>query len=155
MGEKYVTRMLFGSFQSIDTWGRKKLQNNKKCQKTGGGDCPFTFELSTSHTRCSRLFFQHFCENSSAKKTQNLPFGQKLKPIFVQKLKLGAAFLNIRKNLMQVHNFNILPKNYTSSKYVLNSQTGTHYSHKWQKQVYSLTFKIPFDYLIAPQARKN
>ena len=47
----------------------------------------------------ARLFFQHFCENSSAKKTQNLPFGQKLKPIFVQKLKLGAAFLNIRKKL--------------------------------------------------------
>ena len=46
MGEKYVTRMLFG----INTWGRKKMQN-KKCQKTGGGDCPFTFELSTSHTR--------------------------------------------------------------------------------------------------------
>ena len=45
------------------------------------------------------IFFQHFCENSSAKKTQNLPFGQKLKPIFVQKLKLGAAFLNIRKKL--------------------------------------------------------
>ena len=45
------------------------------------------------------FFFQHFCENSSAKKTQNLPFGQKLKPIFVQKLKLGAAFLNIRKKL--------------------------------------------------------
>ena len=50
MGEKYVTRMLLGSFQSINTLGRKKLQN-KKCQKTGGGDCPFTFELSTSHTR--------------------------------------------------------------------------------------------------------
>ena len=46
----------------------------------------------------SGFFFQHFCENSSAKKTQNLPFGQKLKPIFVQKLKLGAAFLDIRKN---------------------------------------------------------
>ena len=45
------------------------------------------------------IFFQHFCKNSSAKKTQNLPFGQKLKPIFVQKLKLGAAFLNIRKKL--------------------------------------------------------
>ena len=45
----------------------------------------------------SQAFFQHFCENSSAKKTQNLPFGQKLKPIFVQKLKLGAAFLDIRK----------------------------------------------------------
>ena len=45
------------------------------------------------------FFFQHFCENSSAKKTQHLPFGQKLKPIFVQKLKLGAAFLDIRKKL--------------------------------------------------------
>ena len=67
------------------------------------------------------FFFQHFCENSSAKKTQNLLFGQKLKPIFVQKLKLGAAFLDIRKNLTQGQDFNILPKNYTSSKYVLNS----------------------------------
>ena len=49
------------------------------------------------------FFFQHFCENSSAKKTQNLPFGQKLKPIFVQKLKLGAAFLNIEKILTLWH----------------------------------------------------
>ena len=57
------------------------------------------------------IFFQHFCENSSAKKTQNLPFGQKLKPIFVQKLKLGAAFLNIEKKLMRGQDFNISKKN--------------------------------------------
>ena len=55
--------------------------------------------LKAFHMYLTQAFFQHFCENSSAKKTQNLPFGQKLKPIFVQKLKLGAAFLNIRKKL--------------------------------------------------------
>ena len=38
------------------------------------------------------LFFQRFCENSAAKKTQ-LPSVQKLKAIFVQKLKVGAAFI--------------------------------------------------------------
>ena len=54
---------------------------------------PFLFGLM------SGIFFQHFCENSSAKKPQNLPIGQKLKPIFVRKLKLRAAFLNIRKKL--------------------------------------------------------
>ena len=58
----------------------------------------------------TRLFFQHFCENSSAKKTQNLPFGQKLKPIFVQKLKLGAAFLNIEKKLDARAGFQYLQK---------------------------------------------
>ena len=38
-------------------------------------------------------FFQRFCENSAAKKTQFLPSAQKLKPVFVQKLKVGAFFM--------------------------------------------------------------
>ena len=39
------------------------------------------------------LFFQRFCKNSAAKKTQFLPSAQKLKAIFVKKLKVGAAFI--------------------------------------------------------------
>ena len=47
----------------------------------------------SSKARKSGLFFQRFCENSAAKKTQFLPSAQKLKAIFVQKLKVGAAFI--------------------------------------------------------------
>jgi len=41
-------------------------------------------------------FFQHFFENSTAKKPQFLPFWQKLKAIFVQKLKVGS-FYSVKK----------------------------------------------------------
>jgi len=39
------------------------------------------------------LFFQRFCKNSAAKKTQFLPSAQKLKAIFVKKFKVRAAFI--------------------------------------------------------------
>ena len=38
-------------------------------------------------------FFQHFRENSTAKKTQFLPHLKKLKAIFGPKLNVGAAFI--------------------------------------------------------------
>ena len=41
----------------------------------------------------SGLFFQRFCKNSAAKKPQFLPSVQKFKAIFLQKLKVGAAFI--------------------------------------------------------------
>ena len=59
----------------------------------------------------TQAFFQQFYENSSAKKTQNLPFGQKLKLIFVQKLKLGAAFLNIEKKTWRMGRISVSTKN--------------------------------------------
>ena len=40
-----------------------------------------------------QAFFQHFRENSTAKKTQFLPYLKKLKAIFGPKLKVGAAFI--------------------------------------------------------------
>ena len=43
------------------------------------------------------FFFQHFRENSTAKKTQFLPYLKKLKAIFGPKLKVGAAFFQTLK----------------------------------------------------------
>ena len=56
-----------------------------------------TFRNSRQQLNVIMQVFLTFLRNSSAKKTKRLPFGQKLKPIFVQKLKLGAAFLNNEK----------------------------------------------------------
>ena len=44
-------------------------------------------------TVLEQAFFQHFRENSTAKKTQFLPYLKKLKAIFGPKLKVGAAFI--------------------------------------------------------------
>ena len=41
----------------------------------------------------SQAFFQHFRENSTAKKPQFFPYLKKLKAIFGPKLKVGAAFI--------------------------------------------------------------
>ena len=50
--------------------------------------------VGIKHTACNAgFFFQRFRENSAAKKTQFLPSGQKLKAIFLQKLKVGAAVI--------------------------------------------------------------
>ena len=69
-----------------------------------------TFRNSRMQLNVIMQVFLTFLQNSSAKKTKRLPFGQKLKPIFVQKLKLGAAFLNNEKKFTQGQGFNISKK---------------------------------------------
>jgi len=60
-------------------------------------------------------FFQHFCKNSTAKKSQFLPFWQKLKAIFVQKLKVGGFYLRkiCEKKSKNGQKIQIFPKNST------------------------------------------
>ena len=45
------------------------------------------------------FFFNIFAKTQVPKNLKICPSGKKLKPIFVKKLKYGAAFLNIRKKL--------------------------------------------------------
>ena len=68
---------------------RVSFTNNRLLKLT-----EFLHKLSPSILRKkpSQAFFQRFCRNSTEKNPQFLPSAPKLKAIFVQKLKVGAAF---------------------------------------------------------------
>ena len=67
------------------------------------------------------FFFNIFAKTQVPKKLKICPSGKNSSQFLSKNSNWGQLFSILEKNLKQVHNFNILPKNYTSSKYVLNS----------------------------------
>ena len=94
----WINKRWFKSWVNIECLHSESLitevRFSFKANPQGLGSILYYSSLHLSRTvHISGFFFQRFRENSAVKKTQFLPSGQKLKAIFVQKLKVGAAFI--------------------------------------------------------------